>query len=309
MLVFPASQSYAFIQIQHPKLHDFGMTYLMPLADGLGASDPRDPNWRPLTLSVLLELRKSERLWFQGKEICAWLITILDALQLLSDAGLVHRDVKPDNILFFNGIPCLADIGLLGADASQLTRRGTPGYSAPSWFTETSGHPDVYGVATTFYTMLTGNSPDKMGRAAFRWPPQGEASLSPDERLEWLRFHRIIRRAVDDRPAERFIDFKAFALSLSQAEENSDSDNVESTNEGSLPHLPAASEKNTGRRERFARKAILLSLPLLGFGGYAAYRTLSHKPAAEASREASHGLKSEIPWVSASMVLESLKNC
>lgn len=43
----------------------------------------------------------------------------------LSDAGLVHRDVKPENILFFRGHPCLGDISLLGVDSAQITRRGT----------------------------------------------------------------------------------------------------------------------------------------------------------------------------------------
>jgi hypothetical protein len=77
----------------------------------------------------------------------------------------------------------------------------------------------MYGVATTFYTMLTGNPPDKMGRTAFRWPPQGEVSLSQSQKSDWLRFHSIIRRAIDDRPAERFIDFKAFSRALNSSGE------------------------------------------------------------------------------------------
>ena len=304
-------RSPSLIPIQNPSLHDFGMTYLMPLADGFGAVHPGDRDWRPLTLAARLELRKAEPLWFPSEEICAWLPSILEALQLLSNAGLVHRDVKPDNILFFNGVPCLADISLLGADTSQLTRRGTPGYLAPSWFLESSGHPDMYGVATTFYTMLTGNSPDKMGRAAFRWPPQGESSLSSGERLQWLRFHSIIRRAIDDRPAERFIDFSAFALCLNQSDENSalDSEHAEQTAGASLSHLPAEAGKNTGRRKRVTRRAALLSLPLLTLGGYAAHKKMSLDGAAGGSKESSFGLGSEIPWVSVSMVVDSLKNC
>ena len=303
--------SLSLIPIQNPNLHDFGMTYLMPLADGFGGAHPGDPDWRPLTLAARLELRKVEPLWFSSEEICAWLTPILEALQLLSNAGLVHRDVKPDNILFFNGVPCLADVSLLGADTAQLTRRGTPGYLAPSWFLESSGHPDMYGVATTLYTMLTGNSPDKMGRAAFRWPPNGEASLSSGERLQWLRFHRIVRRAIDDRPAERFIDFSAFALSLNQTEEDSALDSVPAEQTAGAPssHLPAEAGKNTVRRKRVTRRAALLSLPLLTLGGYAAHKKLSLEDAAGGVKKSSFALGSEIPWVSASMVFDALKNC
>jgi len=72
----------------------------------------------------------------------------------------------------------------------------------------------MFGVATTLYSLLTGNPPDKMGRTAFRWPPQGENLLSAPEKQEWQRIHRIIRRAVDERPAERFGTFDAVAQAL-----------------------------------------------------------------------------------------------
>ena len=72
----------------------------------------------------------------------------------------------------------------------------------------------MFGVATTLYSLLTGNPPDKMGRTAFRWPPQGENLLPAPEKQEWQRIHRIIRRAVDERPAERFGTFDAVAQAL-----------------------------------------------------------------------------------------------
>lgn len=205
------------MSIEHVNRRADGLYYIMPLADGYGAEDPRSEDWRPWSLAEVLRWQRSQPAWLGSEEIKAYVRPILQALQLLSDVGLVHRDVKPDNILLFNGQPCLGDISLLGEDSLNITMRGTPGYAAPSWYIESGGHPDMYGAATTLYTLLTGNPPDKMGRAAFKWPPQGEKSLSQAQRNEWLRLTSVIRRAVDERPAERFRDFAQFLAAVDNA--------------------------------------------------------------------------------------------
>ena len=207
-------RSPSIMPIEHANRRSDGLYYIMPVANGYGSSDPLETYWCPLTLAAVMNRRREEPAWFTSEEIKGYITPVLHALQLLSDAGLVHRDVKPDNILFLDGKPCLGDISLLGEDSHNITRRGTPGYSAPSWFLESGGHPDMYGAATTLYSLLTGNPPDKMGRAAFRWPPQGEDSLTAAEKAEWHRIHSIIRRAVDERPAERFRTFDDVAQAL-----------------------------------------------------------------------------------------------
>ena len=219
-------RSPSLMPVEHANLLPGGLFYVMPLADGLSQLSPIDESWRPKTLSALIARQNTEPGWFSSREVKEWMASILEGLQLLSDAGLVHRDVKPENILFLNGSPCLSDISLLGEDAQQLTRRGTPGFSAPSWFIEGGGHPDMYGAAMTLYSLLTGNPPDKMGRSNFRWPPQGENSLSSTEREEWLRMHAAVRRAVDERPAERFADFSLFARALTNGVPHSDRDSA-----------------------------------------------------------------------------------
>ena len=133
------------VSIEHINRHSAGLYYVMPLADGITDVDPADPDWQPLSLASLIDAQASAAAWFSSQEIIGLIHPLLDALQSLSDAGLVHRDVKPENILFFNGSPCLGDISLLGEDAAQITRRGTPGYATPSWYR--GGLPDMYGAA------------------------------------------------------------------------------------------------------------------------------------------------------------------
>ncbi|MCP5536142.1 MAG: hypothetical protein H7A51_07870 [Akkermansiaceae bacterium] len=200
------------VAIEHVNHDKNGLYYIMPLADGLGSEDPGDPDWVPMSLAAKIEAQRNRPGWFSSREIVDTVGKILQALQTVSDAGLVHRDVKPDNILYFNGQPCLGDVSLLGEDAAIITRRGTPGYGTPSWYI--GGHPDMYGAAATLYTLLTGNSPDKMGRTAFLWPPQGQDRFSESERSEWKRLHGVIRRATEEAVAERYVDFNAMAKDL-----------------------------------------------------------------------------------------------
>lgn len=169
------------VSIEHINRHGNTLYYVMPLADGITASDPADPSWQPLSLAALIAAHTSAPDWFSSKEIISLILPILDALQTLSDAGLVHRDVKPENILFFGGSPCLGDISLLGEDAAVITRRGTPGYATPTWYQ--GGHPDMYAVAATLYTLLTGNPPDRMGKSSFLGHPKAKhRSRSPSGR-------------------------------------------------------------------------------------------------------------------------------
>jgi serine/threonine-protein kinase len=198
--------------VEHVNCNEDGLFYVMPLADGVGADSPEDAAWHPRTLDAEIEIRRAASAWFSSAGICALFSPVLEALQLLSGHGLAHRDIKPGNILFFGGQPCLADISLLAQDETLLSRCGTPGFMAPSWYS--GGHPDMFSAALTLYALLTGNPPDRFGRAAYFWPPQGRESLSAPERTAWERLHAIVRRAVEERPAERFSDFTAFRKAL-----------------------------------------------------------------------------------------------
>jgi len=202
------------VPIEHVNRLDSGLFYVMPLADGTVSTDPLDPAWLPDTLAGRIEKQRTEPDWLSSGQIIEWMEPLIEAVAALSDQGLVHRDVKPENILFINGHPCLGDISLLTTDAPPFSRRGTPGYSAPGWYLESDGHPDLWGLACTLFALLSGDPPDCMGRADHLWPPQGKDSMNKAQRHEWSFFHSLILRATNETPSERFPEIRDFALAL-----------------------------------------------------------------------------------------------
>jgi len=199
------------ISIEHVNTHGSALFYVLPLADGGPSKEPINPDWVPDTLAARIEARRSAPTWFSSREILDTFLPIARVVAEMNAGGVVHRDIKPANILFVGGRPCLADIGLLDDDRASLTARGTPGHLPPSWYLEASGQADMWGLAMTLYTLLTGNHPDKIGRANFRWPPQGAAGMSPEEHQTRERWHAAILRATEESPHERFLTIHAFA--------------------------------------------------------------------------------------------------
>lgn len=91
---------------------------------------------------------------------------LLDALASVHAAGIVHRDVKPGNVLIADSGPVLIDFGLAHAvDETRLTASGfvagTPGYLAPETIQgeSPSAATDVHGWAATVAYAATGHSP------------------------------------------------------------------------------------------------------------------------------------------------------
>ncbi|MGN0834949.1 MAG: hypothetical protein ACI4QA_03865 [Candidatus Spyradosoma sp.] len=208
------------------EILDYGVAdgaafFAMPLADALEtphAFSPTDFRWQEKSLWNLIEQRREHPVapWFSGEEIAEIIAPVFDAAIALGERGLLHRDIKPANVLFFGGRAKLADFSLLERDRRSLSRLGTPLFAAPSWFLDSGGNPDAYGLAATLYTLATGNLPDAIGRAAFLFPEGAEEKFSDEERERRLHLHRCILRAIAENPADRFVtlaDFRNAALS------------------------------------------------------------------------------------------------
>jgi len=142
--------------------------------------------------------------------------------------GVIHRDLKPGNIIVRPGEGvCILDFGLSKAmDLASITRAGTRigtvAYMAPEvlWGQPATPRSDIYSVGAMLYEATTGRLPYEgsdvigLGRTIRR----GEV-LPPRELEEELSegLEAVILRAIRVEPAARFPDFRAFAAALGAA--------------------------------------------------------------------------------------------
>jgi eukaryotic-like serine/threonine-protein kinase len=157
-------------------------------------------------------------------------LEVADALGYAHGQGLVHRDVKPENILLSGDHCVLADFGVAqaldAAGGERLTETGisvgTPAYMSPEQASaerRLDGRSDIYSLGCVLYEMLAGDPPFT-GRTA-------QAIIArrlsgPVPRLRTLRdvpesVEEVVAKALARSPADRFVDTAQFAQALQTA--------------------------------------------------------------------------------------------
>jgi serine/threonine protein kinase len=186
-----------------------------------------------LVLEYVEGLSLGERIEREGAlpedEAVHLILQVCEGLRHAHAQGIIHRDVKPDNILVTpQGVARLTDLGLVKEllSSQELTRTGrglgTPHFMAPEQFRDARGvdvRCDIYGLGATLYAMVTGELPFGNCSPLECYQKKTQNRLKPPRSLAPRlseQVERVILRAMAVAPKNRPVSCAAFALELNR---------------------------------------------------------------------------------------------
>ncbi len=149
---------------------------------------------------------------------------IADALDYVHQHGIIHRDVKPSNIMILpNGQPKIMDFGVAHLESTIITTDGeslgSPPYMSPEQVLgqEPTAQADIFSLGVVAYEILTGRRPfsgDKIPSILFRVVNQDPASPRQWNQALPARYDDIFRSVLAKKPADRYATAAEFARTL-----------------------------------------------------------------------------------------------
>ena len=187
------------LHVHHVRSGEGFFYYVMELGDALAPGWEENPSaYQPRDLVNVCGQAEKHRLPVRD---CVRIgVALAEALEFLHRHGLVHRDIKPSNVIFVNGRPKLADVGLIAKisdSGEQATHVFTREYRVPDEEPAGTVAADIYALGKLLYVIATGLHP----RKGF---PELRATLLETTGPDFATFHDIICRACHPEVAERF---------------------------------------------------------------------------------------------------------
>ncbi len=155
-------------------------------------------------------------------KICQLFISIAKGLGVAHQAGLVHRDIKPDNILIDkDGNPLVTDFGIVKTQNANATLTkvgdtiGTPHYMSPEQIKaeKLDGRSDIYSLGIVLYNFLEGHVPfsDTTPSAVYiKHVTEEPAPLSIKNSI----FQSIVSKALEKEPQDRYNNTNEMVVAL-----------------------------------------------------------------------------------------------
>jgi WD40 repeat protein len=147
--------------------------------------------YAPKTLRSELRRRGS----FPVDESLKVAASLSTALEHLHRHGLVHRDIKPSNIIFVEGVPKLADIGLVASLDDTLSFVGTEGFQAPEG--PGTAAADIFSLGKVIYEMST-------GRDRQEYPELPTNIMERPDREALAELNEVTLKACARNPRQRY---------------------------------------------------------------------------------------------------------